>query len=74
MGNHYHLQLETPEANLSQAVHWLHVGYRIWLNRQYRRVGPLFQGRFKAILHESAAALVINPLLKSSEVAPTRIP
>jgi REP element-mobilizing transposase RayT len=27
MGNHYHLQLETPEANLSQAVHWLNVGY-----------------------------------------------
>lgn len=60
MGNHYHLQLETPEANLSQAVHWLNVGYSIWLNRKYGRVGPLFQGRFKAILHEPAEALVIN--------------
>ena len=52
--------LETPEGNLSQAVHCLNVGYSIWLNRKYRRVGPLFQGRFKAILHEPAEALVIN--------------
>src|ERR1700736_3554520 len=32
MGNHYHLQVETPEANLSQAIHWLNVSYSIWLN------------------------------------------
>src|SRR3981081_1644408 len=60
MGNHYHLQLVTPEANLSQAVHWLNVSYSIWLNRKYGLVGPLFQGRFKAILHQSAEALTIN--------------
>jgi hypothetical protein len=23
MGNHYHLQLETPQANLSRAMQWL---------------------------------------------------
>jgi len=60
MPNHYHLQVETPEANLSQAIHWLNVGYSVWLNRKYSRVGPLFQGRFRAILHESGEALVIN--------------
>jgi putative transposase len=60
MPNHYHLQVETPEANLSQAIHWLNVGYSVWLNRRYSRVGPLFQGRFKAILHEPTEALVIS--------------
>jgi hypothetical protein len=60
MPNHYHLQLETPEANLSQAIHWLNVGYSVWLNRKYGRVGPLFQGRFKAVLHEPEEALVIS--------------
>jgi hypothetical protein len=45
MPNRYHLQVETPEANLSQAIHWLNVGYSVWLNRKYGRVGPLFQGR-----------------------------
>jgi hypothetical protein len=44
MPSHYHLQVETPEANLSQAIHWLNVGYSVWLNRKYGRVGPLFQG------------------------------
>ena len=60
MPNHYHLQVETPEANLSQAIHWLNVGYSVWFNRKYSRLGPLFQGRFKAILHEPDEALVIN--------------
>ena len=60
MGNHYHLQLESREANLSQTIHWLNVSYSVWFNRKYSRVGPLFQGRFKAILHEPAEALKIN--------------
>jgi len=60
MGNHYHLQLESREANLSQAIQWLNVSYSVWLNRKHSRIGPLFQGRFKAILHEPAEALRIN--------------
>jgi REP element-mobilizing transposase RayT len=34
MGNHYHLQLESREANLSKAVHWLNVSYSVWFNRR----------------------------------------
>ena len=60
MGNHYHLQLESREANLSQTIHWLNVSYSVWFNRKYSRVGPLFQGRFKAVLHDPAEALKIN--------------
>jgi REP element-mobilizing transposase RayT len=61
MGNHYHLQLETPRANLSKAMQWLNAAYSIWYNRKYGRVGPLFQGRFKAILHDRRThGLVIN--------------
>jgi putative transposase len=61
MGNHYHLQVETPKANLSQAIQWLNVSYSTWYNRLNQRVGPLFQGRFKAVLHDlDSAALTIN--------------
>ena len=60
MPNHYHLQLRTQDANLSQAIHWLNVNYSVWFNRKYDRVGPLFQGRFKAILHDPSAALTIS--------------
>lgn len=58
MPNHYHLLLQTPEANLSQAIQWLNVSYGMWFNRKYRRVGPLFQGRFKAVLLEPDNALL----------------
>lgn len=53
MENHYHLQVEAPEANLSRAIQWLNVSYALWFNRKHRRVGPLFQGRFKAELTDA---------------------
>src|SRR5208283_3969210 len=48
MDNHYHLLLETPEANLSRAMHWLNVSYSVAFNRRHRRHGHLLQGRFGA--------------------------
>jgi hypothetical protein len=69
MPNHYHLQLETPQANLSRAIQWLNVSYSIWVNRKYRRVGPLFQGRFKAILHDwTSHGLTINKYIHLNPV------
>jgi REP element-mobilizing transposase RayT len=50
MTNHYHLLIETPHANLSQAIKWINVSYAAYFNRKRRRSGHLFQGRFKAIL------------------------
>lgn len=55
MDNHFHLLLETPEANLSRAMQWLGVSYSIWFNRRHDRVGHLFQGRFKALVVEDDA-------------------
>ena len=49
MGNHYHLLVQTPHANLSRAMQWLNVSYGVWYNRRNGWVGPLFQGRFKAV-------------------------
>lgn len=50
MSNHFHLIVATPDANLSRAMQWLKVSYSMWFNAKYRRVGPLFQGRFKGVL------------------------
>ena len=50
MSNHYHLLVETPEANLSLAMQWINVSYATYFNRKRGRYGHLFQGRFKAIL------------------------
>jgi REP element-mobilizing transposase RayT len=58
MDNHYHLLLETPRANLSQAMQWLNVSYSVWFNRRRGRVGPLFAGRFRAQPVEADAHLL----------------
>lgn len=50
MTNHYHLLVETPQANLSQAIKWINVSYAAYFNRKRQRSGHLFQGRFKAIV------------------------
>jgi putative transposase len=52
MDNHYHLVIETPEGNLSQGARQLNGIYTQRYNRRHRRVGHLFQGRYKAILVE----------------------
>jgi putative transposase len=57
MPNHFHLVLETPEANLSRSGQWLNVSYSVWFNRRHQRSGHLFQGRFAAILIEDDAGL-----------------
>ena len=48
MDNHYHLLVETPEANLSRAMQWCNVSYSVWFNLRHHRSGHLFQGRFGA--------------------------
>jgi REP element-mobilizing transposase RayT len=56
LDNHYHLLLESPEANLSWAMQWLGVSYTVWFNRRHGRSGHLFQGRFKAAILEPVTA------------------
>lgn len=69
MTNHYHLLIETPEANLAQGMRHLNGVYTQRFNRTHDRVGHVFQGRYKAILVERdgyllelARYVVLNPL------------
>ena len=55
MDNHFHLLVETPEANVSRAMQWLNVSYSIWFNRRHGRAGHLFQGRFQSVVVEDDA-------------------
>ncbi len=52
MRNHYHLLIETPDANLSKAMHDLNASYANWYRSKYNLIGSIFQGRYKAILVE----------------------
>jgi hypothetical protein len=49
MGNHYHLLLETPEANLVTGMKWLQGTYTQRYNARHRKRGHLFQGRYRAV-------------------------
>ena len=42
MSNHYHLIIETPEANLSKAMHHIITSYTMYINRKRKRSGHLF--------------------------------
>lgn len=50
MGNHYHLLLETPEANLVDGMRWFQGTYTQRFNARHKVWGHLFQGRYKALL------------------------
>lgn len=78
MTNHLHLAVQVGEVPLSKIIQNLSFRYTRWINRRQRRVGHLFQGRYKAILVDAdsyllelvryihlnpvRAALVKNPL------------
>ena len=52
MPNHYHLCVRTPAGNLGRVMRHLNGVYTQRFNRAYWRDGPLFRGRYKAILVE----------------------
>lgn len=69
MDNHYHLMIETPDANLSIGMRQLNGVYTQKYNRRHKRPGHVFQGRFKAILVDKENYLleicryvVLNPV------------
>jgi REP element-mobilizing transposase RayT len=50
MGNHYHLVVRTPDANLSHFMGYLNGVFAQYSNRRHKRIGHLFGERFKPIL------------------------
>ena len=69
MPNHYHLVLETPEADLSVGMHWLNFRYAQAYNHRHGLDGHLFQDRFYSVQVESdwhllelSRYLALNPV------------
>src|SRR6266511_4267743 len=58
MSNHYHILLETPNGNLNRALRYINGVYTQAFNRRHKRVGHLFQGRYKAILVDKDSYLL----------------
>jgi len=69
MSNHYHLLIETPDANLSLLMKQINGVYTQRSNKRHSRTGHVFQGRFKAIvvdkdeyLLQLCRYIVLNPV------------
>ena len=71
--NHFHLLLKTGSVPISTVMRKLLTGYAVTFNRRHRRVGHLFQNRYKSILCQEDRYLLelvryihLNPLRASS--------
>ncbi|MBN2689684.1 MAG: transposase [Gammaproteobacteria bacterium] len=58
MNNHYHILINTPRGNLPRMMRHLGGVYTQRFNKSMRADGPLFRGRYKAILVEEDAYLL----------------
>ena len=72
MKNHVHLAIEVDDIPLYKAIHNLSMKYVKYFNKEYEKVGHLFQGRYKALMvyeDEYLKALIryihLNPLRAS---------
>ncbi len=58
MPNHLHLLVRTGKISLSQNMRSLMSGYAGYFNRRHRRVGHVFQNRFKSIVCDEEGYLL----------------
>lgn len=62
MPNHYHLMVrQLIDNGITEFMRKLGTGYTNYFNLKNKRVGPLFQGKFKAILLEKEAHFIHLP-------------
>lgn len=69
MGNHFHLAVETPRANIGNGMRYLKSRYAMWFNDEATRVGALFERRYfgeivktEAYAFELLRYIVLNPV------------
>jgi REP element-mobilizing transposase RayT len=69
MGNHFHLVVETPNANIARGMQYLKSSYALWFNENKPREGHLFERRYWAHvlerdehLFEVSRYVVLNPV------------
>jgi hypothetical protein len=75
MGNHYHLLVETPSANLVEGMGWLQNTYTRRFNSRHRQWGRLFGDRYKSVLIESGGSggdLYLRTLIDYIHLNPVR--
>jgi hypothetical protein len=60
MGNHYHLFIETPEANLVEGMKWFQNTYTRRFNVRHRAWGRVFGDRYKSVVVEGRQSGLVS--------------
>ena len=72
MGNHYHLFIQTPEANLVAGMSWLQNTYTRRYNVRHRAWGRVFGDRYKAVVVEGEDRYHYQTLMDYIHLNPVR--
>src|SRR5271165_3194278 len=72
MSNHFHLVLETPDANLVAGMKWLLGVYTKRFNIRHRKCGHLFAGRYKALHVEGGGGGYLRTVCDYVHLNPAR--
>src|SRR5476649_227671 len=72
MNNHFHLVVETPQANLVAGMKWFLGAYTSRFNRRHRQFGHLFNGRYKALIVDGSGSGYLKTVCDYVHLNPVR--
>jgi putative transposase len=72
MPNHFHLVIETPQANLVPGMKWLLGTYTGRFNRRHKLFGHLFSGRYKALIVDGSGTGYLRTVCDYVHLNPAR--
>lgn len=79
--NHFHLLIQTKEHPLGLIMKSLQTAYGVYFNKKYKRVGPVFAGRYKSIicqkdeyLQQVSKYIHLNPVKANLSNSPLSYP
>src|SRR5882672_4442583 len=72
MRNHFHLVVETPQANLSAGMRWLLGTYSARFNRRHRLFGHVFSGRYKSLIVDGSGSGYLKSVCDYVHLNPVR--
>ena len=72
MPNHFHLVVETPDANLVSGMKWFLGTYTSRFNRKNRLFGHLFSGRYKSLIVDGSGNQYLRTVCAYVHLNPAR--
>ncbi len=72
MTNHFHLVIQTPQANLVEGMKWLLGTYTGRFNRRHKEFGHLFSGRYKSLVVDGSGGGYLKTVCDYVHLGPVR--